>query len=165
MKPRSRVPGRLAPRALADRRDGHNQLFIGVGMVSTVSEMRTWLIDLHQPLRILILCLAALRVCLRLTHPAPPLPDVLPAWRRRRPCLHTWCSSPDVRAAPGRLDDAVGGGYPIALFGSPPAPIGAVDPTLFALPPPSTHTLLALLLFLAILADPRRCPVPCLDSP
>ena len=34
-------------------------LFIGVGMVSTVSEMRTWLIALHKPLGILILCLAA----------------------------------------------------------------------------------------------------------
>jgi cytochrome b561 len=50
-------------------------LFIGVGMVSTVSEMRTWLIDVHKPLGLLILCLAALRVCLRLTRPAPPLPE------------------------------------------------------------------------------------------
>ena len=34
-------------------------LFIGVGMVSTVSEMRSWLIDLHKPLGLLLLCLVA----------------------------------------------------------------------------------------------------------
>src|SRR5260370_27324293 len=57
-------------------------LFIGVGMVSTVSELRTWLIDLHKPLGILILCLAALRACLRLIGRTPPLPDDLPAWQK-----------------------------------------------------------------------------------
>jgi cytochrome b561 len=64
-------------------------LFIGIGMVSTVSEMRTWLIDVHKPLGILILCLVAVRVCLRLLRPT-----TCRSGRRRRPMHRTSCSTP-----------------------------------------------------------------------
>jgi catalase len=128
-------------------------LFIGVGMVSTVSEMRTWLIDLHKPLGILILCLAALRVCLRLMRPAPPLPDDLPIWQKAAAYASHLVLYALMFALP-----LVGwtmlsaGGYPIALFGSIHLPpLGPVDPTLFSLLR-RAHTLLALLLFLTILA-------------
>jgi cytochrome b561 len=127
-------------------------LFIGIGMVSTVSEMRTWLIDLHKPLGILILCLAAIRLCLRLIGPVPALPADLPAWQR-------WAAhgSHFVLYALMVALPLVGwtmlsaGGYPIALFGSVHLPpLVAVDPALFALLR-RAHTLLALVLFLTIL--------------
>ena len=128
-------------------------LFIGVGMVSTVSELRTWLIDLHKPLGILILCLAALRVCLRLMRPAPPLPDDLPIWQKAAAYASHLVLYALMFALP-----LVGwtmlsaGGYPIALFGSfHLPPLSPVDPTLFALLR-RAHTLLAFLLFLTILA-------------
>ncbi len=57
-------------------------LFIGVGMVSTVSDLRSRLIDLHKPLGLLILCLVTVRLCVRLLTPPPPLPADLSAWQR-----------------------------------------------------------------------------------
>jgi len=128
-------------------------LFIGIGMVSTVSEMRTWLIDLHRPLGILILCLAALRVCLRLAGRTPPLPDDLPLWQKAAAHASHLVLYALLFALP-----LVGwtmlsaGGYPIALFGAVHLPpLGPVDPMLFAFLR-RAHTLLALLLFLTILA-------------
>lgn len=56
-------------------------LFIGVGMVSTVSERYATLVAIHRPLGVAILCLAALRLANRLRRPAPPLPRDLPAWQ------------------------------------------------------------------------------------
>ena len=49
-------------------------LFIGVGMVASVSERHDWLVRLHKPLGIAILLLAVLRLAVRLRHPPPPLP-------------------------------------------------------------------------------------------
>ena len=141
-------------------------LFIGVGMVSTVSEMRTWLIDLHKPLGILILCLAALRVCLRLTHPAPPLPDDLPIWQKAAAHASHLVLYALMFALP-----LVGwtmlsaGGYPIALFGSihlPPIAPGRSDAVRAAAPHAHPARLAALP------DDPGaswRRPVPCLDPP
>ena len=84
-------------------------LFIGVGMVSTVSELRTWLIDLHKPLGILILCLAAIRACIRLTRPAPALPADLPLVQRMAAHLsHLMLYALIVRPAARRLGNAVG---------------------------------------------------------
>jgi len=127
-------------------------LFIGVGMVSTVSEIRTWLIDLHKPLGILILCLAAVRVCLRLAYPVPALPADLPIWQKGAAHASHLVLYALMFALP-----LVGwtmlsaGGYPIALFGAIHLPpLGRVDPTLFALLR-RAHTVLALLLFLTIL--------------
>ena len=57
-------------------------LFIGVGMVSSVST-RPWLIDLHRPMGIAILLLAVLRLRNRMRHQPPALPASLPVWQRR----------------------------------------------------------------------------------
>jgi len=57
-------------------------LFIGIGMVSTVSDRYTTLLTLHRPIGIAILLLAVLRVINRLTHRPPPLPASLSAPQR-----------------------------------------------------------------------------------
>jgi cytochrome b561 len=54
-------------------------LFIGVGMVSTASPSYSWLLDWHRPIGIAIVVLALIRLVVRLTHRAPPLPADLPA--------------------------------------------------------------------------------------
>jgi len=109
-------------------------LFIGVGMVSTVSEIRTWLIDVHKPLGILILCLAAIRACIRLTRPVPPFPAELPDWQQIAAHLSHLGLYVLMFALP-----LVGwamlsaGGYPVSLFGSfVLPPIAAVDGPTFA---------------------------------
>lgn len=53
-------------------------LFIGAGMVTSVSERHQWLIHLHKPLGIALLALAVLRVAVRLGTRQPPLPADLP---------------------------------------------------------------------------------------
>lgn len=53
-------------------------LFIGVGMVSTISARYLTLVSIHKPLGIAILLLALLRLVLRLRRGAPPLPADLP---------------------------------------------------------------------------------------
>ena len=57
-------------------------LFVGIGMVSTVSDLHSRLLGLHKPLGIAILLLALLRLAVRLRHRPPPLPMDLPAWQR-----------------------------------------------------------------------------------
>ncbi len=128
-------------------------LFIGVGMVSTVSEMRTWLIDLHKPLGILILCLAAIRACIRLTRPVPPLPHDLPTLQRLAARVSHLLLYALMFALP-----LVGwamlsaGGYPVHLFGTLVLPpIAPIDGPLFALLR-RAHAVLAMVLFATILA-------------
>lgn len=53
-------------------------LFIGVGMVSTVTAKYLTLVSIHKPLGIAILVLALLRLALRLKAGAPALPRDLP---------------------------------------------------------------------------------------
>jgi cytochrome b561 len=53
-------------------------LFIGVGMVSTISKTYLTLVSIHKPLGIAILVLAFVRLVLRLRLGAPPLPADLP---------------------------------------------------------------------------------------
>ncbi|MGV8916572.1 MAG: cytochrome b [Pseudomonas sp.] len=54
-------------------------LFIGVGMVASVSERHEWLIHLHKPLGIAILLLVIVRLVVRFSTQQPPLPADLPA--------------------------------------------------------------------------------------
>ena len=47
-------------------------LFIGVGMVSSVSERYALLVSIHKPIGIAILILVAIRLVNRLLNPPPP---------------------------------------------------------------------------------------------
>ncbi|BBP99692.1 cytochrome b [Burkholderia sp. SFA1] len=53
-------------------------LFIGVGMVSTVRPDYLTLVSIHKPLGIAILVLALIRLAVRITRGAPPLPADMP---------------------------------------------------------------------------------------
>ncbi|MBB3227959.1 cytochrome b561 [Luteibacter sp. Sphag1AF] len=57
-------------------------LFIGAGMVTSVTQTHETLIHIHKPLGIAILLLAVIRIGVRLTHRPPPLPaDLSPLVR------------------------------------------------------------------------------------
>jgi cytochrome b561 len=56
-------------------------LFIGAGMVASVSERHEWLLQLHKPLGIAILLLVIVRLVVRFTTRTPPLPADLPGWQ------------------------------------------------------------------------------------
>jgi cytochrome b561 len=53
-------------------------LFVGVGMVSTITPKYLTLVSIHKPLGIAILVLALIRLAVRLRRGAPPLPADLP---------------------------------------------------------------------------------------
>jgi cytochrome b561 len=53
-------------------------LFIGVGMVSTISPRYLTLVQIHKPLGIAILLLALIRLALRIRYGAPALPADMP---------------------------------------------------------------------------------------
>jgi cytochrome b561 len=53
-------------------------LFIGVGMVSTVTPKYLTLVSIHKPLGIAILLLGLIRLVVRLRYGAPPLPADMP---------------------------------------------------------------------------------------
>lgn len=53
-------------------------LFVGVGMVSTITPEYLTLVSIHKPLGIVILLLALLRLFVRWRHGAPPLPRDMP---------------------------------------------------------------------------------------
>ena len=54
-------------------------LFVGVGMVSTITPAYLTLVSIHKPLGIVLLVLALLRLVVRWRHGAPPLPADMPA--------------------------------------------------------------------------------------
>ncbi|UZE16232.1 cytochrome b [Pseudomonas sp. B21-054] len=56
-------------------------LFIGAGMVASVSERHEWLLQLHKPLGIAILLLVIVRLVVRFSTRQPPLPADLPGWQ------------------------------------------------------------------------------------
>jgi cytochrome b561 len=94
-------------------------LFIGVGMVSTVSGRHTWLLAIHKPLGATIFILALIRLGVRLRHPPPPLPADMPVLMRFAAHASHWLLYALMLALP-----LVGwamlsaGGYPISLGGS-----------------------------------------------
>jgi cytochrome b561 len=128
-------------------------LFIGVGMVSTVSNRHDALVAIHRPLGIAILVLAAIRLVYRLTHPAPPLPAGMPTWQRGAAHLSHWALYGLMLALP-----LVGwamlsaGAYPVVLYQALHLPaILPPDPMLYAALR-RAHRLLAYLLFATFLA-------------
>jgi cytochrome b561 len=128
-------------------------LFIGIGMVSTVSTRYHGLIDIHRPLGIAILALVVVRLVNRLFNPGPPLPTHLSSLQR-----FAAKASQVVLYALMFLMPLVGWGmlsaarYPIVLAGSVHLPpILPQDPMLYALLR-RTHTLLAYALFATFVA-------------
>ncbi|HTC26914.1 cytochrome b [Dyella sp.] len=128
-------------------------LFIGVGMVASVSERHAWLISIHKPLGITILILAIIRLIVRLRNPPPPLPADLPAIQKLAAHASHWLLYALMLVIP-----LVGwamlsaGGYPVMLGHSLRLPpIFPVSPVAFAILR-HTHAWLAMLLFLTFLA-------------
>lgn len=128
-------------------------LFIGVGMVASVSERHEWLLRIHKPLGIAILLLAVVRLAVRLRHPPPPLPADLPALQKLAAHASHWLLYALMIAMP-----LVGwamlsaGGYPVMLSESLRLPaILPANATAFAVLR-HLHGWLALLLLLTFLA-------------
>ena len=92
-------------------------LFIGVGMVSTVSPRYWTLVSIHRPLGIAILILAVLRLGVRLRHGSPPLPADLPRWQQlgaKASHLALYGLMIAMPLVGWAMQSA--GGYPIVLF-------------------------------------------------
>jgi cytochrome b561 len=128
-------------------------LFIGVGMVSTVSVRYHELLAVHRPLGIAILVLVVVRLINRLLNPAPALPAHLSSPER-----FAAKASQVVLYALMMLMPLVGWGmlsaqrYPIVLAGTVHLPpILPHDPALYAMLR-QTHTLLAYALFATFIA-------------
>ncbi|WP_437572633.1 cytochrome b [Sorangium sp. So ce542] len=127
-------------------------LFIGVGMASTVSGARTSLLPAHRSLGVVLLALAAVRLGVRLTRRAPPLPEDMPAWQRRAAGasqIVLYVLMFTVPIVGWAMLSA--GGYPVTLLGGVQLPsIAPQSPALYAALR-HAHTYLALLLFGAFL--------------
>ena len=127
-------------------------LFIGVGMVASVSARHAWLVGIHKPLGIAILVLVVVRLIVRLRNPPPPLPADLPALQKLAAHGAHWVLYGLMIVMP-----LVGwamlsaGGYPVMLSASLRLPsIWPADPVAFAVLR-HLHTALAILLLLTFL--------------
>jgi cytochrome b561 len=127
-------------------------LFIGVGMVASVSPRHDWLLRIHKPLGIAILILAIVRLAVRLRYPPPPLPSDLPALQKLAALASHWLLYALMLAMP-LIGWAMlsAGGYPVMLSDSLRLPaIFPTSPLAFAVLR-HAHTWLAWLLFLTFL--------------
>lgn len=110
-------------------------LFIGVGMVSTVTSKYLTLVSIHKPLGFVILVLALIRLSLRFYYGAPALPHDLPAPMKLAAKLSHYVFYALMIAMPllgwAMLSAA---SYPVVLFGSLHLPsIVRVSPELHTL--------------------------------
>lgn len=109
-------------------------LFIGVGMVASVSERHAALVAIHKPLGVAVLVLVCVRVVVRLSSRAPGLPGDLPAWQRA--AAHgSHIALYALMIAMPLVGWAMlsAGGYPITLGGGVQLPaIVSADPVSFA---------------------------------
>lgn len=128
-------------------------LFIGVGMVATVSEKHQWLLAIHKPLGLAILLLAIVRLAVRLRNPPPPLPADLPAPQKLAAHLSHWLLYALMIAMP-LIGWAMlsAGGYPVMLTPSLRLPAILPENALVFAWLRTTHGALAYLLFLTFLA-------------
>ena len=127
-------------------------LFIGIGMMASLTDYH-WLVSIHRPLGIAILLLVAIRLVNRVFNPAPPLPGDLPTLLRVAAQGSHVLLYALMFAVP-----LVGWGmlsaerYPVVLYGALVLPpILPQNDMLFAWLR-STHTVLAVLLFVTFLA-------------
>ncbi|MFM0242242.1 cytochrome b [Paraburkholderia phytofirmans] len=127
-------------------------LFIGVGMVATVSRAHDTLIAIHRPLGIALLLLVVLRMGVRITRGSPPLPDDMPTAQRFAAKASHLVLYVLMAAMPligwGMLSAA---GYPVTLYGPLHLPpIAPHNVELFALLR-ALHTWFAFALFATVL--------------
>lgn len=128
-------------------------LFIGIGMVASVSERHQWLLAIHKPLGIAILVFAVLRLIVRWRNPPPPLPADLPTVQKLAAHASHWLLYALMIAMP-LIGWAMlsAGGYPVMLGASLRLPaIFPTDATAFAILR-HLHAWCALLLLLTFLA-------------
>jgi cytochrome b561 len=128
-------------------------LFIGVGMVATVSEKHQWLLAIHKPLGIAILLLAIVRLGIRLRHAPPPLPADLPPLQKLAAHASHWLLYALMIAMP-LIGWAMlsAGGYPVMLGSSLRLPAILPENALMFAWLRSAHGVLAYLLFFTFLA-------------
>ena len=110
-------------------------LFVGVGMVATVSHAHNTLIAIHKPLGIALLVLVILRASVRIRRGSPPLPADMPAPQRIAARLSHLVLYALMAAMPligwAMLSAA---SYPVVLFGSVHLPsIVPLNPQLHSL--------------------------------
>ncbi|MEA3082564.1 MAG: hypothetical protein QOC89_261 [Paraburkholderia sp.] len=127
-------------------------LFIGVGMVATVSHAHDTLIAIHKPLGIALLLLVIVRASVRIKRGSPPLPGEMPASQRIAAKASHGVLYALMAAMPligwAMLSAA---GYPITLYGPLHLPpIAPHDNELFALLR-ALHSWLAFALFATVL--------------
>lgn len=127
-------------------------LFVGIGMVATVSQAHDTLIAIHRPLGVAIFLLVLLRIGVRLRRGSPPLPEDMPALQRSVAKLSHLVLYALMLAMPligwSMLSAE---GYPVTLFGGLHLPaIVPHDVRLFALLR-ALHTYLAIALALTVL--------------
>ena len=95
-----------------------SMLFIGVGMVSTVRPDYLTLVSIHKPLGVAILILALIRLAVRITRGAPPLPADMPEPMKLAAILSHYAFYALMIALPllgyGMLSAA---DYPVIVFG------------------------------------------------
>ena len=129
-----------------------SMLFIGIGMVSTVSDLHSRLLDLHRPLGLSILVLALIRLGVRLRYGAPAMPADLPRWQHHAASISHILLYALMLAMP-LLGWAMlsAGGYPVTVgAGLVLPPIVPQSRSLYALLR-GAHTDLALLFFASFL--------------
>lgn len=127
-------------------------LFIGVGMVASVSERHQWLVNLHKPLGIAILLLVIVRLVVRFTHATPALPADLPGVQKLAARLSHLLLYGLMLALPlvgWAMISAAGDPVMLASNVRLPALLSADAPTFALLR--NAHTYLAYLLFATVL--------------
>ncbi|KWH45611.1 cytochrome b [Burkholderia stagnalis] len=128
-------------------------LFIGVGMVSSVSERHAVLVAIHKPLGIAVLVLVCVRIVVRFLSKPPALPEDLPGWQKvaaHGSHLVLYALMVAMPLIGWAMLSA--GGYPVTLGGGVQLPaILAADPVAFAWLRVA-HRVLAYLFFATFLA-------------
>jgi len=127
-------------------------LFIGAGMVASVSERHEWLLHIHKPLGIAILLLVLVRLVVRFSTRTPPLPADMPGWQALAAKLSHYLLYALMLAMPLIGWSMISAsGEPVMLGESLRLPsIVAANANTFTLLR-SAHTYLAYLFFLTIL--------------
>ncbi|MGR3908702.1 cytochrome b [Burkholderia sp. SR8] len=127
-------------------------LFVGVGMVASVSRRHDFLVALHKPIGIAVLVLVCVRIVVRLSSKPPALPEDLPGWQKVAAYGSHLLLYALMLAMP-LIGWAMlsAGGYPVTLGGGVQLPaLVSADPVTFAWLR-LAHRLLAYLFFATFL--------------